>query len=1261
MKAIYNLKFLLPAFLLLFASPVFAQTPNSYSLLDNLQPTSPTAWQFTKYTDLPVSEYTGLPNISIPLYQIDVDGVKLPLNLTYYAIGNKVNEEASWVGLGWDLTVGSIVQTVNSKDDYSTDSGPYPYTKFLPDWPGSPETTQLPYRYAYPLTGPSNPGQGWYTPYPGSTPPSTQAYQAFEIATDYYIPINTNFDTRALTQFTSPTYDWEPDVFKANFLGHSINFILDWSNNQIVVLNKKGYKVTRNSDDTWSIIVPTGEEYDFQQKDAVQTSSAGQTFYGSTSSTGLSSKIWMLTKIITKNKKQIVLNYSVTGANTSYPSYTQKLMKGASNGPSTIIQNQQAFFNAYSNMALGPTMGNYYAYDFSVSTEADTYLSSITFPNGQINFSTSARQDMNGAMKLDNISINTNQVVKSYTFNYGYLNSTSVGGNKFKVGDTTIYNSTANYYRLQLQSLTDNSGATHTFTYNSTPLPSKNSFATDVWGFYNGQLTNTSLVPNPSRYNITTFGNTGDNHSANVTYAQAGILTRIQYPTGGSVNFGYELNAFDNYFVPDFSTTTNTISHGNGLRIQSVTFKAADGTQLKKDVYTYSTGKAVLPVSMLRTYQGSVLTIRSDNTGQVDYYLINEFNASGLFSPDLLGSITGVGYDMVSHQEMDVNGNTIGITTSGYYNNPDVVNNSASGASQLSATLPAIKNYATPDNGTLKYQLVYDNNSHLLEKNIYGYTTLKSPLYYGARAFGYTNYCTYSAILGSFVWNNYDQHMVGYYPLFDLETLMLSDNQTEYFGTDSLASNVTYTYDAYNQVASTTKTNSTYNETTTFTYPYNYPHSTLLTSMTTANRLSDIVSVVKNQPQGATSLSRGYRSLGKLFVASADTSWTNLAYAPEYTVYDQYDPQNGNILQYTKNTVPNSFLWDYNKEYVIAGAKNALLTNIAYTSFEADGAGRWKFTGVPIPDPAAPTGQKVYNLTRGNVYRDSLDATKTYIVSYWSKNGQQMVSGTSATKQGYTFNGYTYFEHNVPAPASGTITVSGTGTIDELRLYPNTAQMTTYTYAPLVGITSESNPAGRIAYYEYDNAMRLLDIRDQNKNIIKAYCYNYAGQPTNCGVNVVYTNAAQSVPFMPHCPAGDTSGMVNYPIAAAKYSSTMSQADADNQATEDVNANGQAYANANGNCVPFINFTLNNSTADGYQVYFSNPSYGITYTFKSPYPQTIRVPAGQYTVDVEPTGAYHNHTFILGQQPPVSGVPRAYFYNINIASGSTDSSLSIQP
>jgi YD repeat-containing protein len=53
---------------------------------------------------------------------------------------------------------------------------------------------------------------------------------------------------------------------------------------------------------------------------------------------------------------------------------------------------------------------------------------------------------------------------------------------------------------------------------------------------------------------------------------------------------------------------------------------------------------------------------------------------------------------------------------------------------------------------------------------------------------------------------------------------------------------------------------------------------------------------------------------------------------------------------------------------------------------------------------------------------------------------------------------------------------------------------TTYTYKPLVGMTSKTDPNGVTTYYEYDEFNRLKTVRNHEGNVLQQYEYHYAGQ-----------------------------------------------------------------------------------------------------------------------------------------------------------------------
>jgi hypothetical protein len=86
--------------------------------LPTIVPPSPEAASLAKFTEIPVSLYTGVPNISVPIYTIQQSGISIPISLNYHARGIKVEEIASRVGLGWALSYGgSISRQTRGKVD----------------------------------------------------------------------------------------------------------------------------------------------------------------------------------------------------------------------------------------------------------------------------------------------------------------------------------------------------------------------------------------------------------------------------------------------------------------------------------------------------------------------------------------------------------------------------------------------------------------------------------------------------------------------------------------------------------------------------------------------------------------------------------------------------------------------------------------------------------------------------------------------------------------------------------------------------------------------------------------------------------------------------------------------------------------------------------------------------------------------------------------------------------------------------------------
>lgn len=86
--------------------------------LNTVIPPSPRSTEFEKFINYKVSLYNGLPEININFYNIQLDGVNIPIGISYHASGIKYGQISGDVGLGWNLNPGyRVSRTVHGRLD----------------------------------------------------------------------------------------------------------------------------------------------------------------------------------------------------------------------------------------------------------------------------------------------------------------------------------------------------------------------------------------------------------------------------------------------------------------------------------------------------------------------------------------------------------------------------------------------------------------------------------------------------------------------------------------------------------------------------------------------------------------------------------------------------------------------------------------------------------------------------------------------------------------------------------------------------------------------------------------------------------------------------------------------------------------------------------------------------------------------------------------------------------------------------------------
>jgi hypothetical protein len=1012
----------------------------------------------------PISLATGTASASIPVYEVKCGSLSLPIALSYSYNGFDATQEASWVGLGWNLIAGGMV-TRNMQ--------------------GTSDSTR---------NGGVNYGQ-------------------YNIHDSLFQSNNSNFIQNIYINDRHASYDPGPDIFQGNFNGYSGNFY--WYNGKQYMLSySKQFKVNwPNVTQSMTITTADGTSYLFGQVEQTKVFFPGIHWV-------IYNAGWYLTSVVSADKMDTIsLNYNTY-------SWTQ----------------------LSSPYALNYVQGTYDELPISDTNTAVTtlpLLQSITCRNVRVNFthSAAARTDLQGnspsLQEIDVIDSISGDTVKKASFTYGYFNQTATNP--------------AYVERLKLKqfSLINPASSSDVQSYNfsymdeySTVFPQKNYPAPDYWGFYNGtgglfDGAYDSLVRTP-----------------NLTYCSYGALDTIGYPTGGFTTYQYQLNDY-------FYSPAKAFKPGPGLRIQSIShFLPGASVPASSKIYSYladngSSSSGALsyatqvsgPIYVSDSIDFNLFVLANNNPGSpvlsnVLYYgKVSEQSGSGKEKHKIdyyFQSFSHLFTDVELNKKIDYRYDStlsaftpLSILTNSYDTTVD--------SSFLSINAYTDSSYASvsqPDSVKFKFGYTYNYNNtywkHLDSQRVVQYDNLNdssvstTKFNYNAvrnldstretlpdgrgviHKFKYPDDYS-SAITGNMVAAN----IIG--PVIESQTWL----QNTGAGPKMVSGSIT----GYDQTI--------FKPVSTYNLEPASPLSTLNNENLSGGKYSSLVSDTSN-----------YVLKGQLY----------------------YDANN-NLDQNSKTSdINKSYVWDYRHSVPIAEVNNGAATEIAYTSFESDGSGNWSIPDTTRNRGVAITGSQSYNLVTGKTISATVPSGKQYIVSFWLYVGASgmtvKANGTTISPGpvGLTKSFMSYYEYLLPNTTTSVSITATSAVIDELRLHPIDAQMTTYTYLPLIGKSSICSPNNTILYYEYDGFNRLKDIRDMDKNIVKLYDYQLQ-QP------YTYYNIAENANFTrSNCGCDSLGTVVNYAVAANTYNSHASQTDANQAALNDIAANGQSYANTHGSC-----------------------------------------------------------------------------------------------
>jgi hypothetical protein len=1199
--------------LMMCISYAYAQTGANSSFFQ-----TPNAAGLGQYGSIQVSPFTGLPDINVPVFDLMEGNIPIQASLRYMGGGVKPEAHPGWVGTNWSLAVGGVItrKMNGNPDEYDVSNGRLPISP-------TRDENFLAYFYHY-----TELDANWTTP-AGLSAHTALSFNC-DLSPDEFLFTLPNGMSGSF--FMNQSGQWV--VKSAQGMHYKIavemnpapvemaNIANPLFVNYKIKLKRLIYKLT--------ITDQNGMRYTFgnypESIEFVRYKRPGYFLGTDENNEQVVANAWYLTSIDSPEGFQVTFEYgrkeNQLYQNASYSVILSRTINNCTGSGSPGTCNTGVDYNSQfvNPVYLKSIKSKLFQVDFTISQTNDlkynyclnawkNYLyhdlgyADSSDPNDLFTWSPPIWY------KLDKITLTNKSVPDKQIYSFTYNNSTTERLSLLKFSHTAT---------------SDTRPVDYIFGYNTTALPPYNALQSDEWGYYNGRYLD------PSHPSQATFAYA---LAADVSYAQAGILNKITYPTKGYTEYYYEMNDYSKAFVKSGNTLSlvTQAGSGGGLRIRKIINKDENNAVTEQKEYFYT---------------------RSDGSGQSSGILAGTKKLRTIYNIGVSGNGTYAGvYDGLSTSpfaELDytngrdvVYGEVKEVQLDGSYTVYKYSNSDNPGALD-EAPLAAYSNIFFFDSqggqafGPSGYTYPFiSHSSRELERGL----LLSKQLYTPANKLVYSLENTYRDDPGRF--NEY----IKSYALTQAATNCSTGTLTEFY---NQAVKVYYYYPYLKQ-----KKESFYNSATgtahvvTSNYTYNTAYNALVTESLQDSRLAvnkktyrypfDIVSdqltavnasaqplgflvqnniittpleIISSKVIDGVEMVTGVNTIS--YKAFAITTAANAAafavkpyrkyrmeipspvVATGYSNYavtitggneinnmdsrlkprlylENYDT-GGNIISYRNDDRKSGLMWGYGKHYRIAEANNALAEEFFFQNFEESAVSG-------VTSGVAHTG--IY-FTTNPVITWTIPNARSYAISYW-----------------YRSSGIWLFSGELPyTPSGGTYQMTGGDAYDDVCVYPVDAQVTTYTYDPLVGVTSMTDGKGLTNYYEYDAFNRLVNIRDKDKNILKSYCYNYAGQSTNCYVGPQrFYSALKSGPFTKDCGSTGSGSTVTYIVPAYRYSSAISQEDADQQAQNDLNANGQAYANSNGSCTPISCYTYTCTANQGFSTTYQwKDCSGVTHS-----------------------------------------------------------------